>query len=230
MDFLNLPHVTSALQHPHKVSFESEEMLLIHCTVSNVFVAECINGVEEEFAKIIKNLSVVRLQTSNQKLQQILIPDFKENYKCEQAVFTKSVESEELEKLELKLEKVHQSDLEFVSESYGMSEYILQLNERNRLFGYYENQTLIGYVAFHIDETVGALFVKPEFRHKGYGEKIMHGAFCLYAKKFPGKTVYSQIFSENIGSIKLHQKIGCKFATPVYWVYNAEYIYEEGIK
>ena len=198
---------------------DSDEMLLIHCLVSNVYVAECIPGLEEVFSEFIKQLPVVRLETSNKKLQEFLISNFKVNYQCEQAVFPEEGNSC------LKLEAIRKEDLDFVAESYGLKDYIYQLFQRQRLFGYYENQILIGYVAFHIDETLGALYVKPEFRHKGYGKKIMEAAFMLYKKTFPGKLIYAQILSDNEYSIKLHEKLGCTFSVPVYWVYDEEFCY-----
>lgn len=219
MTFLEFPHVSSAFQNPHEVIKNTDKILILKCTISNVFIAECVAGIEEEVADLLKNLPVIRLQTSNKKLYQSLLPLFKFNYQCQQAVFSKSSEPS------IKLEILHKQDLFFAGESYEMPEYINQLHQRNRLFGYYEKDVLIGYVAFHIDETVGALYVKPEFRHKGFGEKIMEAAFLLYKNSFPGKTIFAQILSDNLPSIGLHKKIGCQFSVPVYWLYNQEYTY-----
>lgn len=219
MDFFKLPQVSSAIQHPHKIIFQSDEMLLIHCTVSNVFVAECKETFEKELAQKIKNQTIIRLQTTNQKLFELLKEDFKHNYQCQQAVYKGPFFND------FSIELLHQKDLDFVAASYEMPEYINQLYQRNRLFAYYEENILKGYVAFHIDETVGALYVKPEYRSQGLGAKIMKEAFCLYNKQFPEKTVYSQIVSDNEKSIKLHEKLGCIFSEPVYWLYNQEYTY-----
>lgn len=219
MFFSNFPHVKSALQHPHIIILESDELILIHCTISNVYIAECFSGLEDLFARIIMSFPVERLQTTNKALQQLLVPDFKVNYSCEQAVFNGPFQGE------VKLSVPHQQDLKFISDSYEMPEYISQLNDRKRLFAYYQDDCLIGYVAFHIDETVGALFVKPEFRGQGLGLKIMKSAFSLYSKKNPGKLVFSQILCENKNSIKLHEKLGCNFMEQVHWVFNKEYLY-----
>lgn len=221
MNYSNLPHVLSALKHPHKLILENEDALLIHCTISNVYVAECTEGEENELAQYILKLSVIRLQTTNQKLYTLLLPYFKHHYECEQAVFNFFPQNFQ----DSKLEVLHPSDLNFTAESYEMPEYINQLYNRKRLFGYYDDEKLIGYVAFHIDETIGALFVKPEFRRKGYGEKIMSAAANIYHTENPESVCFAQILTENVTSIKLHEKMNCIFGPKVYWVYNEEYIY-----
>ena len=131
---------------------------------------------------------VIRLQTFNKKLQSLLVPHFKYNYACEQAIYSANSNycDSNLKPLEVK-------NLEYNAQTYEMAEYMTQLYERNRLFGYYENEKFIGYVAFHIDETVGALFVKPEFRRFGYGEKVMTATFNLYSKINKNVICFSQI-------------------------------------
>lgn len=220
MDFKQLPHVLSALQHPHEIVLSNEDMLVIFCTVSNVYVAECNSGLEEKAADIILKRPVIRLQTSNKKLQSLLVPHFKHNYACEQAVYSADGNC-----CDSNLKPLEEKDLEYTAQTYEMAEYITQLYERNRLFGYYEKDNFIGYVAFHIDETVGALFVKPEYRRAGYGEKIMTAAFNLYSKINKNVICFSQILDDNESSIRLHKKMGCIFSDPVFWVYDEEYRY-----
>ena len=128
MIYSNLPHVMSALKHPHKVIFENEDALLIHCTVSNVYVAECADGEENDLAQYILKLSVIRLQTTNQKLYALLLPHFKHHYECEQAVFNSFPQSFQ----DSKLEVLHHSDLNFAAKSYEMPEYINQLYNHKR--------------------------------------------------------------------------------------------------
>lgn len=208
-------HVTSALQHEHEILINDPTSLLIHCTVSNVYIAEYQGDFLLDFYNKIKTYPVVRLQTTNRELYNLLIPDFLYHYDCIQAVFDKKVQfcPENFQLLKA-------TDLKYAAESYGMEKYITQLYERNRLFGYYEKDKLIGYAAFHIDESVGALFVKPEFRKMGYGKKILEAAFNEYSNGIK----YTQILKENTASVRLHEALGCSISSKkVCWVYNREY-------
>lgn len=225
-DKLTYAHVVSAMEHPHNVVVSPfPDAVIIHCIVSNVYVVEYDGIKVDDLCAFLKTLSVVRLQTTNRKIYEKLISDFKHNYSCVQVVFSPENITKETDINDIvtdKLELLHPENLSYVQKTYEMPEYISQLYERNRLFGWYENNQLIGYVAFHIDETVGALFVKPEFRKQGYGAKIMKAAFCKYKDGIR----YSQILSDNHSSIALHKKIGCQLEEkPVYWVYNEEYLY-----
>lgn len=211
-------HVVSAMEHPHKVIVSPfQDAIIIHCTVSDVYIVEYAGSNYDCLCAFLSKFPIVRLQTTNQEIYKRLIPCFKHHYTCQQVIFPTP---EKAETANANLVLLKESDLVFVQETYGMPEYISQLYERKRLFGWYENDDLIGYVAFHIDETVGALFVKPAYRQQGYGAKIMESAFLKYNEGIR----YSQILSENQSSIRLHQKLGCRFSQQeICWVYDKEY-------
>lgn len=215
---IDYAHVISALEHPRRIVISKfTDAVIIHCTVSNVFVVEYEGSQLNSLCSFLRKLNIVRLQTTNEALYKKLIPDFKHHYICQQAVY----ENKE-QYFPSQFQLLRKEDLPYVQTTYGISEYILQLYERNRLFGWYEDNQMKGYVAFHIDETVGALFVKPEFRNEGLGSKIMKAGF----EKYEDGISFAQILSENESSIKLHKKINCSFSSkPVYWVYNEEYHY-----
>lgn len=219
-DKISYAHVFSAMEHPHKtVVSPFPEALIIHCTVSDVYIAEYEGSDFEKFCSFLRKLPVVRLQTTSQEIYKRLIPDFKNHYTCKQVVFTSDASPGEE-----KLLPLSRKDLSYAQQTYEMPEYISQLFERDRLFGWYEDEQLIGYVAFHIDETVGALFVKPEYRQQGYGSRIMEAAF----RKYNDGIRYSQILSENQSSIQLHKKLGCEFGSKeICWLYNKEYEYPQ---
>lgn len=221
-DSCTYAHVISAMEHPHKVIITPfKDAIIIHCTVSDVHIVEYAGRDYDKLSTFLNKLPIVRLQTTNQEIYKRLIAKFKHHYTCQQVVFPASKNQEPADSNLVLLKK---SDLSYVQQSYEMPEYISQLFDRNRLFGWYEHSELIGYVAFHIDETVGALFVKPEFRKNGYGAKIMKAAFL----KYDDGIRYSQILSENQSSIQLHKKLGCDFGSKeVCWVYNNEYIYND---
>lgn len=222
----NYPHVISAIEHSHKILVNNSTSLLIHCPVSNVYIAEYRGSNLISFFEFIRKYSVVRLQTTNKELHKLLVPCFANNYECVQAVYTDENSASGFLPNEqvIKLQLLKKQDLDYAAETYGLDFYIHQLYEKRRLFGYYKNNELYGYVAFHIDESIGALFVKPEHRGKGLGQKIMQAAFANYKSGI----AYSQILKDNQASIKLHQKIGCAISPlPLYWVYDREFNYDE---
>lgn len=215
----NYAHVFSAMEQSHEILINQKHSFLIHCVQSNSFIAESDeeNKKVDSFCRMFKKFDILRIQTTNENVFNIIKPNFLYNYDCFQAIFPpKSLQKDE------NLQLLKEKDLDYVCKSYGLEKYITQLYERNRLFGYYENTDFIGYASFHIDESLGALFVKPEFRGKGYGKKIMKAlAFCC---KNPTK--YSQILTTNTESINLHKRIGCEISTKkVFWAYNKEFEY-----
>lgn len=214
----DFPHIISAIQHSHEVLINRENELLIFCPIPNMYIAEYSGKDVSGFANEIKKNKIVRLQTTNENLFSLLKNDFAEKYKCVQAVFPEG------DFVNNSLKPIDKKDLPYISETYGLQKYINQLFEKNRLFGLYENSNLLGYVAFHIDESIGALYVDPAYRNKGLGAEIMKDAFKIYKDGIR----YSQIIYDNISSIKLHEKIGCKISKmPLYWVYDEDFIYSE---
>ena len=92
-----------------------------------------------------------------------------------------------------------------------------KLHKNKRIYGYYENNVLIGYVLEHMNGSTGGLYVKPEFRNKGYGSMILKEGYCK-AKKYAR---FSQVDFENISSIKAHEKLKCiKCDVTIYWNSN----------
>ncbi len=116
-----------------------------------------------------------------------------------------------------KLVLLKDEDLEYVKETYGKPEYCEEIQQKKKLWAYYENDTLIGYVKEHLDGTTGGLFTKPEFRKKGYGYLLLKEGFSK-VKKF---VRHSQVSFDNIPSIKLHEKLNCiKADITIYWNWN----------
>lgn len=214
----DFPHIISALQHSHEIILNTETSLFIFCPVSKVYIAEYSGNDLENFINEIECRNIIRLQTTNKNLFEKLKSRFAVSYECVQAIYPDKNYPEE------NMNSVLEEDLPFAAETYGLESYIFQLHNKKRLFALYEENTIAGYVAYHIDESVGALYVKPEFRKKGYGAKLMEAAF----KNYKDGIRYSQIVSDNTASIKLHKKIGCKISErPLYWVYDEDYFYEE---
>ena len=69
----------------------------------------------------------------------------------------------------------------------------------------------------HLDGTTGGLYVKPEFRKKGYGYILLKEGFSKVTKFVR----HSQVALDNIASIKLHEKLNCvKADITIYWNWN----------
>lgn len=216
----NYAHIFSAMEQSHEILINQEHCFLIHCIQSNSFIAESDekdNKKLDSFCKMFKKFNILRIQTTNKRIFNIVKPNFLYNYDCAQAIFP----LESLQKNE-NLQLLKEKDLNYVCKTYGLEKYITQLYKHNRLFGYYENANFIGYACFHIDETLGSLFVKPEYRGNGYGKEIMKAL----AFSYKNPTKYSQILTTNIESINLHKRIGCKISTKkIFWAYNKEFEY-----
>lgn len=216
----NYAHIFSAIEQSHEILINQEHCFLIHCIQSNSFIAESDekdNKKLDSFCKMFKKFNILRIQTTNERIFNIVKPNFLYNYDCAQAIFP----LESLQKNE-NLQLLKEKDLNYVCKTYGLEKYITQLYKHNRLFGYYENANFIGYACFHIDETLGSLFVKPEYRGNGYGKEIMKAL----AFSYKNPTKYSQILTTNIESINLHKRIGCKISTKkIFWAYNKEFEY-----
>ena len=71
--------------------------------------------------------------------------------------------------------------------------------------GYYDNNILIGYVMEHLNLSTGGLFIRPEYRNKGYGTMVLKEGYCK-AKKWAR---FSQVAFGNKESIRVHEKLKC---------------------
>ena len=92
-----------------------------------------------------------------------------------------------------------------------------RLQKSKRIWGYYENGVLIGYVMEKFNGSTGGLFVKPEYRNKGYGTLLLKEGFSK-AKDYAR---FSQVDFENIASIRAHEKLNCiKCGVTIYWNNN----------
>ena len=175
----------------------------------NLYICDCKDGFEEKLLEEILKNNIILIQVFNDKLAKMLLEN---NYRtggpCFQAVYTgEKIDSTEL--INLKKE-----DLEFVKNTYNdgnSKEHVQQIFDENFLYGYYENNELIGYIGKHSKSNVGLLYVKPEHRKKGYGIKILRLGFCK-CEDFGNPFPYTHIYETNEPSLNLHKKLlGCEF-------------------
>ena len=174
----------------------------------SVFICDCKDGFEEKFVEEILKSNAYRIEVFNDKLVEILV---KNNYKAEDHCLQAVYRGEKIDSP--CLQNLKKEDLEFVKNSYEDGkdkEYVQHIFDENFLYGYYENNELIGYIGKHSIDNLGLLYVKPEYRRKGYGSKLLRIAFSR-CEDFGNPYPYTHIYATNEPSLKLHKKIGCEF-------------------
>ena len=212
-DEINYAHIVSNLRSPHNIIVSTKDYFIFYVPETDYYYAECDDksGKEKEVCNKLKELGFNYLSTTNEKISKEMTSKYSEPYI--QYVY----KGEEINDLESKLVLLKDEDLEYVKETYGKPEYCEEIQKKKKIWAYYENNTLIGYVMEHLDGTTGGLFTKPEFRKKGYGYMLLKEGFSK-VKKF---VRHSQVSFDNIPSIKLHEKLNCiKADITIYWNWN----------
>ena len=213
-DEINYANIITILHLPHTLILNTKDYFLIHFTEGggDIYYAGCDekSGKEEELCKKIKELNFKVLTTPSENVAK--------NLRAKYTGYLQYVyRGEEIKESESKLIPLKDEDLDYVQETYHKGEYIIKLHKNKKIWGYYENGTLIGYVLEHSNGSTGGLFVKPEFRNKGYGTIILKEGYSK-AKKYAR---FSQVAFDNISSIKVHEKLKCiKCDITIYWVSN----------
>ena len=209
-DEINYAHIVSNLRSPHKIILSTEDYVLFYVPETDYYYAECDSksGKEKEVCNKLKELGFNYLSTTNEKISKEMTSKYSEPYI--QYVY----KGEEIPDSESKIVLLKDKDLDYVKETYGKPEYCEEAHQKKKIWAYYDNNTLIGYVMEHLDGTTGGLFTKPEFRKKGYGYMLLKEGFSK-VKKF---VRHSQVSFDNIPSIKLHEKLNCiKADIIIYW-------------
>ena len=212
-DDINYANIISILHLPHKKILNTKDYFLLLFQEGDIYYTACDenSGKEEELCNKIKELDYKVLSTPSEKVAKGLGSKKSTGYL--QFVYR----GEEIKESESKLRVLKDEDLDYVQDTYHRSDYIVKLHKNKRIWGYYENDILIGYVMEHSNGSTGGLFVKPEFRNKGYGTRILKEGYCK-AKKYAR---FSQVAFDNISSIRAHEKLNCiKCDVTIYWNSN----------
>lgn len=215
-DSKNYVHIHSLIRSEYSILYNAKDSFLIHFHEPNVYIAESVSEFLSEFALLIKSYNPDLLETTNQSLYKLLHNDFANSYECYQyGPFIEKI-------LDKNLIPLKRADLEYVYATYHNEKYLKQLFDRNRILGYYKDNKLIGYIAKHIDGTLGALFVNPLYRNQGYGKKIVKAATAF----FDDSLLYSQVIDDNTISIKMHNGLNInKSSKKICWMYNTGFLF-----
>lgn len=102
------------------------------------------------------------------------------------------------------------------SHPFGGVEYMEGVLRRGML-GAYVDGTLAGFVGFHDEGSIGMLEVLPQFRRRGLGKALLHGAVRLALER--GSIPFGQVFYGNDASLALQKKAGMQVSGPVlFWL------------
>ena len=212
-DGINYANIITILNLPHELILNTKDYFLIYFPEGDIYYAGCDekSGKDEELCKKINEIGYRVLSTPSEKIAKGLNSKWSRGYL--QYVYRGDI----IKESESKMTVLKDEDLDYVQETYRRSEYIVKLHKNKKIWGYYENSVLIGYVMEHANGSTGGLFVKPEFRNKGYGTLILKEGYSR-AKEYAR---FSQVDFENISSIKVHEKLKCiKCDVTIYWNSN----------
>ena len=203
------------LKFEYDTLYSTKNAFILKILKHNIYVVDCIDSEVEKVKIDLEKYNATFITTWNDKLYELMKSKFKHAHKCYQAIYTGEKIKNNGNLIHLKKE-----DLEYVKKTYNKGEDAKEVEEgfkANNILGYYENDKLIGFVGRHLDHSIGMLYVKEEFRRKGYGSLILKLAFSFFEDQIP----FTQIIVDNIASLNLHKKIGCNFGKKyVYWLCN----------
>ena len=103
------------------------------------------------------------------------------------------------------------------SHSFGGVAYMEEAIDRGMLGAFVAGKPA-GFIATHIEGSMGMLEVLPQYRRKGIGEALLLAmtAFCLEQGKYP----YGQVFTDNGPSLALQRKVGMTLSEELlFWLF-----------
>ncbi len=212
-DVKNYPHLAAAYMQQHEVIMNTKTAVILHSAVSDVTFVECCGDIEEVIEELKKHGGNL-LETTNEEIYLRLKGEFAESYQCYQMVY----EPGESKALSLLAEK----DLAYAKSHYEYPQYLQELYERNRVFAYYEKERLIGYIAHHIDNSIGALYVDEAYRRQGCGAMITQAM----AAQVTDQVAFAQVITDNKASLSMHHRIPhTQSKKKVCWMFNRPFSY-----
>ena len=103
------------------------------------------------------------------------------------------------------------------SHSFGGVSYMEDAIDRGMLGAFVDGQPA-GFIATHIEGSMGMLEVLPQYRRRGIGEALLLAmtAFCLERGIYP----YGQVWADNDPSLALQRKVGMTLSEELlFWLF-----------
>ena len=215
------PHLVFLAKEGYELLLNTEDFFLVRFANCNIYAAETrflgkdtshdALKAREMLISSLASLHPSLLETTDEGIYDALRSKYTNGYGCFQYDLSSIGESD----INIRLLKA--KDLDFTIETYGSEDYMRRLFSEDRILGYYDNKNLIGYIARHVDGTLGALYVTEDMRNKGYGSKITKAAVAYYNDPY----IYSQVIDDNAASIQMHVKMNAhKCEKKIYWLYD----------
>ncbi len=215
-DTYNYPHLAAICSTPYEVITDTEDTLIVHSPSMGVHIAECVAPDPADTITFLRALGPVRLETTSLAVYEALRGDYINSYRCRQYVFPPVTDRDP------HVAHVRPEDLPRIIEEYGDEAYIRALFDRNRILGYYHEDRLAGYIVHHIDNTLGLLYIHPDYRRRGFAAALVRTAVACYGDPF----TYSQVLEDNEASIRMHEALGVPpLPDLICWVYDRDFSY-----
>ena len=116
-----------------------------------------------------------------------------------------------------------EAELDVIDATYDLDDRagLAGLRDRGMLFAGFAGEDFVGYVGRHREGSVGLLHVFPQYRRRGYGQRLE--TFILNRVVAAGERPYCQIFQGNHASLALQAKLGWALAAkPICWLFPPE--------
>ena len=111
----------------------------------------------------------------------------------------------------------------FVTEHYEQEHELSYLRERIEagMLGAFKNGELAGFIGTHSEGSMGILQILPEYQHQGLGITLEAAMIAFELQK--GHVPYGQLFTDNVRSRNLQEKLGMTFADgQIAWLFKDE--------
>lgn len=117
----------------------------------------------------------------------------------------------------LTIKQLTENELDFVKKGYGGGEYAERLVKQGKIYGGFNGKVPIGFIGVHDANTIGLIFVSPKHRKKGYAKELL--SFMIEKQLSKGLTPLTQVVTDNLPSIALHESLGFKrLTTQTFWL------------
>ena len=140
---------------------------------------------------------------------------FERGVTCYQFAYLNSLPPKITHNIEIK--PLDETYLPFIESGYGGGDYAKRLLSSGKIYGGFNGKVPIGFIGLHDANTIGLIFVSPEYRKKGYAKELL--SFMIAKQLSKGLIPLTQVVTDNFPSIALHQSLGfTKLKTQTIWL------------
>ena len=208
-------HIRAAYRIGAEEIVNDNQTLILYLKDANMCIYENLNNNIDILNKFIKEKNVIRVETINHKIFDLLNNEkiFKFNQICVQGAKKKKRISANFE-----MQKPVGDDIIWICNNYDLTEeHIKSAIEKNLIYILKKDKEKIGFGGIHVDGSIGYIYVDPQYRRKGYAQIISKNIESL----INADEVFVQIEKDNIASIEMHKKMGYDISKEyIYWIFD----------